>query len=46
MKYMWYMRGGLTLNEVYQMPPGDREIIDTIVKENIEITKKSNLPLL
>ena len=42
----WYMRGGMTLNEAYQIPPQDREIVFKLVEENMENVKKTKLPLL
>jgi hypothetical protein len=44
LKLAWYMRGALTMDEVYAMPPEDRDLIGDIVKENMETTKKSGLP--
>ena len=35
------MRGGVTLEEVYATSYEDREIIAGLIKENLEITKKS-----
>tara|TARA_S200000501_G_scaffold78939_1_gene70718 strand:- start:425 stop:547 length:123 start_codon:yes stop_codon:yes gene_type:complete len=40
------MRGGLTLNEAYQLPPQDREIVFKLVEENMENVKKTKMPLL
>ena len=40
----WYMRGGVTLNEAYNLSPGEREIVSALVKENLETTKKSGQP--
>ena len=40
----WYMRGGVTLDEAYAMSFDDRQIVGTIIKDNIETTKKSGLP--
>ena len=40
----WYMRGGLTLDEAFNTTYEDREIMSTIVKENLDTTKKSGLP--
>ena len=40
-KICWYMRGGVTLEEVYATSYEDREIIAGLIKENLEITKKS-----
>tara|TARA_B100000214_G_C23946132_1_gene618098 strand:- start:1165 stop:1287 length:123 start_codon:yes stop_codon:yes gene_type:complete len=40
------MRGGLTLNEAYQLAPQDRDIINKVVEENVENTKKAGMPLI
>ena len=44
LKLCWYMRGGITYEEAMQMSEADRKIINEIVKENLETTKKSGLP--
>ena len=44
LKLCWYMRGGITYEEAMQMSQEERSIIDDIVKENLETTKKSGLP--
>jgi hypothetical protein len=44
LKLCWYMRGGVTYDEAMQMSRDEREIINTIVKENLDTTKKSGLP--
>lgn len=44
LKLCWYMRGGLTYEEAMQMSFQERELIGTIIKENLETTKKSGLP--
>ena len=38
------MRGGITYEEAMQMSQEERAIIDDIVKENLDTTKKSGLP--
>ena len=38
------MRGGLSFEESYYLGQEEREIISKIVEENIEITKKTQLP--
>ena len=38
------MRGGVTLEEAYNMSWEDREIVNNIVKDNFETTKKTQLP--
>jgi hypothetical protein len=44
LKLCWYMRGGVTYEEAMQMSEADRKIINEIVKDNLETTKKSGLP--
>jgi hypothetical protein len=44
LKLCWYMRGGLTYDEAVQLSQVERDIINEIVKENMETTKKSGLP--
>ena len=44
LKLCWYMRGGVTLDDVYWMSVEDRQMISELVKENLETTKKSGLP--
>jgi hypothetical protein len=44
LRLAWYMRGGATYDQVLQMSRNERRIIGTIVKDNIETTKKSGLP--
>ena len=43
-KICWYMRGGITLSESYELSYEDKLIIGDIIKENLETTKKSGLP--
>jgi hypothetical protein len=44
LKLCWYMRGGVTYDEAMQMSQAERSLINDIVKENLETTKKSGLP--
>jgi hypothetical protein len=44
LKLCWYMRGGVTYEEAMQMSQQERGIINDIVKDNMETTKKSGLP--
>ena len=44
LKLCWYMRGGVTYDEAMQMSQNERQILNDIVKENLETTKKSGLP--
>ena len=40
----WYMRGGITIDQMYMLEPNDRTIISKIIKANLETTKDSGLP--
>jgi len=44
LRLCWYMRGGITYDEAMQLSFSEREIINKIVKENLETSKKSGLP--
>lgn len=43
-KFCWYMRGGLTYDQAMALSHSDRQIIGSLIKENLETTKKSGLP--
>lgn len=43
LKCCWYMRG-LSYSEAMHLGHEEREIIGEIIKENLEVTKKTNLP--
>ena len=38
------MRGSVTLSEAYEMGPEDSEIFSKIINENLETTKKTQMP--
>jgi hypothetical protein len=40
----WYMRGGATYEDVLNMSAQEREALTSIVEDNLETTKKTNLP--
>jgi hypothetical protein len=40
------MRGGISLDQAYMLCQKDMEIISGIVKENIDNSKKSGMPLI
>ena len=44
MKLCWYMRGGLTLEEGFSLSFEDRQLVNDIIKDNLETTKKTQLP--
>ena len=40
----WFMRGGVTITEAYQLDYQDRSVIGKIIESNLETTKESGLP--
>ena len=40
----WYMRGGLSYEDAMQLSYDERALINAIINNNMEITKKSGLP--
>ena len=40
----WFMRGALTIEQAYMLDIQDREIISKIIEDNLEVTKKSQIP--
>jgi hypothetical protein len=43
-KMSWFMRGGLTYDQAMALGVQEREIINELIKDNLETTKKSGLP--
>ena len=43
-KLAWHMRGGITYEQVLQLSSSERRMIAELAKDNIETTKKTNLP--
>ena len=39
-KMSWYMRGGISYDQALQLSVAERSIISTLIKENLETTKK------
>jgi hypothetical protein len=44
MRMSWYMRGGMSYEHVLQLSINERTALGTLIKENLETTKKSGLP--
>ena len=44
LRLAWYMRGGITYEQVMQLSYGERQLISDLAKENMETTKKTRLP--
>jgi hypothetical protein len=44
LKLSWYMRGGVSYEDILNMSTHERTQLNEIVKSNLETTKKTNLP--
>ena len=44
LKITWYMRGGVSYEAALNLSVAERSLINDIIKENLETTKKSGLP--
>jgi hypothetical protein len=44
LKMSWYMRGGASYNDILNMSTTERQHLSKLIEENLETTKKSNLP--
>lgn len=44
MSMAWYMRGGVTYEDVLNMSSTEREFLKELIDGNLETTKKSGLP--
>jgi len=44
LKFSWYMRGGVSYEDILNMSSKEREVISKIVEDNLETTKKTQLP--
>jgi hypothetical protein len=44
LKMSWYMRGGISYDQALQLSVAERNIISTLIKDNLDTTKKTGLP--
>jgi hypothetical protein len=44
LSFSWYMRGGVSYEDVLNMSSSERSQINEIIQFNMETTKKSQLP--
>lgn len=43
-KLAWYMRGGISYNDILNMSQDELENLNKIIDDNIETTKQTKLP--
>ena len=44
LKLCWFMRGGVTYQEIVNMSGPEREMMGKLIKENLETAKKTGQP--
>jgi hypothetical protein len=44
LRFIWWMRGGLSYDEAMALGLEERKIIDEIIKDNMKATKESGMP--
>ena len=44
LKMCWFMRGGVTYEEIVNMSGPEREMMGKLIKENLETAKKTGQP--
>lgn len=44
LRLCWYMRGGITYDDAMLLSVEERNIINKIIKDNLETAKKSGMP--
>jgi hypothetical protein len=44
LRICWFMRGGVNYDQAMLMSPTDRSAVEKIVKDNMEVAKKSGMP--
>jgi hypothetical protein len=44
LRMCWYMRGGLTYTEAMYLSNSEKDLINKIIKDNMQTTKESGLP--
>lgn len=44
LRLCWYMRGGMNYEDAMMLSDQERTLIGSIIKDNMDVTKKSGLP--
>ena len=44
LRICWYMRGSISYDDGMLLSQGDKDIINKIIKDNLETTQKSGMP--
>lgn len=46
LKLAWHMRGGATYDDILNMSTSERNSISKLIQDNMETTKKTNIPFI
>ncbi len=46
LKLTWYMRGGVSITELHEMPANHISYLNEIVQENFDLSQKAGTPIL
>ena len=46
LKLTWYMRGGVSITELHEMPANHIAYLNEIVQENFDLSQKAGTPIL
>jgi len=44
LRMSWYMRGGVSYEDIIMFSQVERELVSKIIKDNLDTTEKSKLP--
>lgn len=44
LRFTWWMRGGINFDDAMMLCQADKDIINNIIKDNMDATKNSGLP--
>ena len=45
-KLTWYMRGGVSISELHEMPAGHIKYLNEVITDNFEMSKQAGVPIL
>ena len=46
LKLTWYMRGGVSITELHEMPASHIKYLNEIINENFELSQRAGTPIL
>ena len=40
-RLVWYMRGGINIDQAYMLSTKDQKLVSNVIKDNLDMSKKS-----